>query len=328
MGIGQYRHRVTLKDPAVVLNPVSWDCAIQSVATQVVDGLAAFFVRGRFHPGITLETQMLFEGRTFQVQSITDLDERHTELQLMCVEVVGRRGTSASWPSLSYQETVLADGAVAYWPLDDPAGSTTARDAVGTRTATINGGVTFGAAGAGGGSTAAAFDGTGWVTVPPVPIANFTLEVWTYYTPEWSGSRFADGQLVRRQGQLPTLGTYIDLDWYGTSDGADINVYLVDPAAANLYMEFLNVSLAAWHHVVLTYDGGAVRLYVDTVLSPTSPFTTALAIDAPPITMEFGRRTPTADYVSGRLQDVAFYPRALTAEEIAAHYSRRMTTHG
>jgi Phage head-tail joining protein len=90
MGIGMYRHVVTLTDPAVVLDPVTWHCQIQSAATQVVDGLTAFYIRGRYHPGITLETQMLFEGRTFQVQSITDVDERHVELALMVVEVVAR----------------------------------------------------------------------------------------------------------------------------------------------------------------------------------------------------------------------------------------------
>jgi len=90
MGIGMYRHRVTFQQPTGVLDPPTWDCSLQSVATQVVEGLAAFFVRGRFHPGITLETQILFEGRTFQVQSITDIEERHVELQLLCVEVVAR----------------------------------------------------------------------------------------------------------------------------------------------------------------------------------------------------------------------------------------------
>lgn len=70
--------------------PDVWDCSVSSVATQVVDGLTGFYVRGRFHPGITLETQILFEERTFQVQAITDVDERHVELQLFCVEVVGR----------------------------------------------------------------------------------------------------------------------------------------------------------------------------------------------------------------------------------------------
>ncbi len=90
MNAGLLRHRVTFQQPTGVLDPPDWDCSLQSAATQVVDGLAVFYVRGRFHPGITLETQILFEGRTFQVQSITDVDERHAELQLMCVEVVAR----------------------------------------------------------------------------------------------------------------------------------------------------------------------------------------------------------------------------------------------
>jgi hypothetical protein len=93
MGIGAYRHLVTITDPRhppPVEGPPVWYCALQSAATQVVDGQVAYYVRGRFHPALTLETQLLFEGRTFQVQSITDLDERHVDVQLLCVEVVGR----------------------------------------------------------------------------------------------------------------------------------------------------------------------------------------------------------------------------------------------
>jgi hypothetical protein len=87
MGIGAYRHRVTFEQ---AIDPPEWDCSLQSAATQVVEGLAAFFVRGRFHPGITLETRFIFEGRVFQVQSITDVDEKHVDLLLMAVEVVAR----------------------------------------------------------------------------------------------------------------------------------------------------------------------------------------------------------------------------------------------
>lgn len=87
MGIGAYRHRVTFEQ---AIEPPEWFCSLQSPATQVVDGLAPFVIRGRFHPGITLETRILFEGRTFQVQAMTDVDERHVELLLMCAEVVAR----------------------------------------------------------------------------------------------------------------------------------------------------------------------------------------------------------------------------------------------
>jgi head-tail adaptor len=90
MGIGAYRHLVTLEHPAVAIVPATWYCSIQSAAAQVVDGQTAFYVRGRFHPGLTLETRLLFEGRTLQVQSVSDVDERHTEVVLLCVEVVAR----------------------------------------------------------------------------------------------------------------------------------------------------------------------------------------------------------------------------------------------
>jgi hypothetical protein len=90
MNPGLLRHRVTFDDPAGPIDPPEWYCAIQSAATQVVDGQTAYFVRGRYHPGIRLETRLVFEGRTFQVQSVTDLDERHVDLQLLCVEVVAR----------------------------------------------------------------------------------------------------------------------------------------------------------------------------------------------------------------------------------------------
>ena len=93
MGIGAYRHLVTLEHPAVVLDPPTWYCALQPAGAQVAEGLAAFFIRGRFHPGIGLETQIVFEGRTLQVQSVSDLDERHVEIQLTAVEVVGRGTT-------------------------------------------------------------------------------------------------------------------------------------------------------------------------------------------------------------------------------------------
>jgi len=90
MAIGAFRHRVTLIDPGAVLNPAAWDCSVQGTGGQVVDGQAAFLIRGRYHPGITLETQVIMDGRKLQVQSITDVDERHIELELLCVEVVAR----------------------------------------------------------------------------------------------------------------------------------------------------------------------------------------------------------------------------------------------
>jgi hypothetical protein len=97
MGIGAYRHLVTVEHPSVVVDPPVWYCSLQPAAA-VSDGIAAFYLRGRFHPGITIETQLHFEGRKFQVQSVSDLDERHREIQITAVEVVGR-GTTPRGPA-------------------------------------------------------------------------------------------------------------------------------------------------------------------------------------------------------------------------------------
>ena len=40
----------------------------------------------------------MFEGRTFQVQAVNDLDERHREIQVTAVEVVGRGTTPGGAP--------------------------------------------------------------------------------------------------------------------------------------------------------------------------------------------------------------------------------------
>lgn len=94
MGIGSYRHVVTFEHPAVTIAPATWHCSIQATSTQVIDGLSAFFFRGRFHAGIDLETRIILESqagrRVFQVQAVTDLEERQIDLQVLAVEVVGR----------------------------------------------------------------------------------------------------------------------------------------------------------------------------------------------------------------------------------------------
>ena len=91
MASGQYRHRVDLTGPAGAPAPAVWYCALQSVGASVVDGQAAFIVRGRYHPGINLETQILHDGRVLQVQAVSDVDERHIETVLSAVEVRGRK---------------------------------------------------------------------------------------------------------------------------------------------------------------------------------------------------------------------------------------------
>lgn len=108
--IGQYRHRVTLGNPGdpvpdgdggytetfTPLDPADWDCSIrlatqrdlERVAAGTVIAQATHLLNGRYHPQVTTETRVQFEGRTFHVTAVVNPDERDMELTLLCSEVV------------------------------------------------------------------------------------------------------------------------------------------------------------------------------------------------------------------------------------------------
>lgn len=88
--------------------------------------------------------------------------------------------------------------------------------------------------------------------------------------------------------------------------------------------------LNAWSHVVATWDGTTARLYVNGVYSdvpndiPTgqstvyNPSTTA--------TLTLGALGDNSSPCRGQVDEVAFYPSALTPEKIAAHYTTASST--
>ena len=45
-------------------------------------------IRMRYRPGITPAMRVLYQGRVFDIQSVIDINEQHTHLELMCVEKV------------------------------------------------------------------------------------------------------------------------------------------------------------------------------------------------------------------------------------------------
>jgi len=108
--IGQARHVVTLENPGTPvpdgdggytegwapLDPASWDCAIQAANARALESLAAgtviaqasHIVTGRYHPGITIETRLTFNGRRMNVIYVANRDERGIDSVLLCSEVI------------------------------------------------------------------------------------------------------------------------------------------------------------------------------------------------------------------------------------------------
>jgi hypothetical protein len=77
------------------------------------------------------------------------------------------------------------------------------------------------------------------------------------------------------------------------------------------------VGLRTWHHVVLVRAGEAARIYLDGTLEIEGTARRGPAGGEP--TSIGGARGSDAS-LEGKLDEVAIYDRALTADEIAAHY--------
>ncbi len=77
--------------------------------------------------------------------------------------------------------------------------------------------------------------------------------------------------------------------------------------------------MLAWHYVVLVRNGRAVTVYLNGKPEPEI----AGEVDVkslPEQQLFFGGRHDHDSTLEGKLDDIAVYPRALTADEIAAHF--------
>lgn len=75
------------------------------------------------------------------------------------------------------------------------------------------------------------------------------------------------------------------------------------------------VSASTWYHVAATYDGAALRIYLNGVLDQTVPYSGTLT----PNTSSFlvGKNQNNYNEFYGSINDVRFYSRAITQSEIA-----------
>ncbi len=108
--VGTYRHLVVLEEPGdpvpdpdggftegwLPLDPTVWACSIapatardlESIGAGSVLAQATHIVKGRYHPGITTQTRVSFEGRVLNVVYVANRDERDMESDVVCVEVI------------------------------------------------------------------------------------------------------------------------------------------------------------------------------------------------------------------------------------------------
>ncbi len=236
----------------------------------------------------------------------------------VAVEVVAVAGPAQTRP---YADTVRADGASSHWRLGETSG--VAADSIGTAPMTVGAGVTRGQAGALAGDTAYSFTGsstaslaTGTAQAAP---NTFTEEAWIQ-TSSTAGGRvmgFAD----RATGNSSSFDRQVHLQTNGRISfsvkvrtgflGLSVTTRTVTSTAA--------VNDGRWHHVAATMGPSGMALYVDGVLVGSRTDTTSGLAYNGYLRVGADKAVAGANTFTGRIDEVALYPTALSAQQVAAH---------
>ncbi|RFS84680.1 PKD domain-containing protein [Actinomadura spongiicola] len=220
-----------------------------------------------------------------------------------------------------YTNEVRSDGASAYWRLGESSG--TGYDYAGANDLTFGSGTTRGQAGAiaGDADRAVRFGGTstGTASSGPAPTRQgFSVEAWVKTTST------TGGKIIGYGNAASGTSTNYDRHLYLTNDGRV--VFGVYPGVTKTVQSSAKVNNNQWHHVVGTLDPeGGMKLFVDGAQVAADPSVKTAQVYS-------GRwrlggdnlsgwpNRPTSNFLNGTLDEVAVYPRALTAAEVTRHH--------
>ena len=222
---------------------------------------------------------------------------------------------TASLPT--YAGGILAATPEAYWRLGEATG-TTAADASGNGvTGTYTNSPTLGTPGvlAGDSDTSVTFDAS-WATFGDVfdftGNAPFTLETWVKPT-----IIDATGRRILSKKGIDGGGLNQGYEIEATSSNTTFRRFAGGLGKSAIWATGLAVG--QWSHVAATYDGTAIRLYVNGMLRATNTTSTG-AIGEHATTFELGRASSGGSYFKGAIDETAVYDRALSDADVLAHY--------
>ncbi|MEQ1828577.1 MAG: LamG-like jellyroll fold domain-containing protein, partial [Pirellula sp.] len=223
-----------------------------------------------------------------------------------------------------YDDAILVDTPVAYWRLNESAGTVTAnRIAPSTPDGTIIGPIGYSAGGllANSPDFGLAFTGTQSITVPNSTLINTssngakTIELW------FNASNVQPRQVIYQQGDSTSgLNLYVDAGqlYFGTW-----NAGVFGPTVKS------NITSNTTYHVVGVFGASTATLYVNGVQVATGGTSGSIApqagitsIGGAVSTRFHGNTTATSgNNFTGTIDEVAVYNTALTAAQIGMHYA-------
>jgi hypothetical protein len=217
-----------------------------------------------------------------------------------------------SGPSSSYSAEVLADSPSGYWRLGERAGNLAANSAGSGNHGTYLGAPTLGVAGLidTDTGTAAHFRGGGQhVRVASAsslsPTSEVAVEAWI------------------KPDSLPAAGAFASVASKPGAYSLQFNgprlefTVLKDRVSHRAQAVAGRIAPGTAHHVAGTYDGSAVRLYIDGAEAAALPLTGPIDTSAAPLSM--ASWTGAEEFFSGVLDDVAVYDSVLSAARVRAH---------
>ena len=88
-----------------------------------------------------------------------------------------------------------------------------------------------------------------------------------------------------------------------------------------------SMSVGTWHHLVGTYDGTTMRVYLDGVEDDTTAKTGNISSTTAPVRIGMGSGTPPEEPTDGAIDDVRIYDRVLSPDEIAMIFAENVRGH-
>lgn len=217
---------------------------------------------------------------------------------------------------------VYPSGIVSYWKFDEGNGSIV-NDSVNANDGAIDGTAWT----AGKVNSALTFNGNSKVAVPDNPALNpskISVEVWVNLN-RLAPIGYWDNQFIICKGDDRAQGSYYlsanrdQFHFYIGANGIDqVIAYTCAPSS---------IQTGCWYHVVGTYDGTSLKIYVNGVLQGTTLANIAIG-NTGSLTFGYHNMSGWEYYVDGDLDEVAIYKRALTPEEIQQHYQNGLAGQG